>query len=284
MSRFKTLTRIEKSKDHKTFTMKEKLYIIKIGGALIDDEELLTQFLEQFSEIQEKKILVHGGGKLATTLADKLGIEQKMINGRRITDKETLDIVTMVYAGGINKNIVEKLQQKKCNAIGFSGADGNLIKAKKREHPEIDFGFVGDISKKSVNRKLVSKLMKLNLVPVFSAITHDRKGNLFNTNADTIASVMAQALSEKYEVELLYCFDKEGVLEDVNDPESVIKSVTEEDFTTLKEEGKLHKGILPKLENALGAVKNNVEKVFLIKETELKNHIENHHAGTEICL
>ncbi len=284
MSRFKTLTRIEKRKDHKTFTMKEKLYIIKIGGALIDDEELLSQFLEQFSEITEKKILVHGGGKLATTLADKLGIEQKMINGRRITDKETLDIVTMVYAGGINKNIVEKLQQKRCNAIGFSGADGNLIKAKKREHPEIDFGFVGDITKKSVNRKLVSKLIKLDLVPVFSAITHDRKGNLFNTNADTIASVMAQALSEKYEVELLYCFDKEGVLEDINDPESVIKSVTEEDFTTLKEEGKLHKGILPKLENALGAIKNNVDKVFLIKETELKNHIENHHAGTEICL
>jgi len=272
------------SMDHKTFTMKEKLYIIKIGGALIDDEELLVQFLEQFSEIQEKKILVHGGGKLATTLADKLGIEQKMINGRRITDKETLDIVTMVYAGGINKNIVEKLQQKKCNAIGFSGADGNLIKAKKREHPEIDFGFVGDITKKSVNRKLVSKLIKLDLVPVFSAITHDRKGNLFNTNADTIASVMAQALSEKYEVELLYCFDKQGVLEDVNDPESVIRSVNEEEFTVLKEEGKLHKGILPKLENALGAIKNNVDKVFLIKETELKNHIENHHAGTEICL
>ncbi|UKB77984.1 acetylglutamate kinase [Chryseobacterium sp. MEBOG07] len=264
--------------------MKKKLYIIKIGGALIDDEELLNQFLEQFSEIQEKKILVHGGGKLATTLADKLGIEQKMINGRRITDKETLDIVTMVYAGGINKNIVEKLQQKKCNAIGFSGADGNLIKAKKREDPEIDFGFVGDINKKSVNKKLVSKLMKLDLVPVFSAITHDKKGNLFNTNADTIASVMAQALSEKYEVELLYCFDKAGVLEDVNDPESLIKSVTEGEFAVLKEEGKLHKGILPKLENALGAIKNNVNKVFLIKETELKNHIENHHAGTEICL
>ncbi len=284
MLRFKTLTRIEKIKYPKMFTMKEKLYIIKIGGALIDDEELLNQFLEQFSEITEKKILVHGGGKLATTLADKLGIEQKMINGRRITDKETLDIVTMVYAGGINKNIVEKLQQKKCNAIGFSGADGNLIKAKKREHPEIDFGFVGDITKKSVNRKLVSKLIKLDLVPVFSAITHDRKGNLFNTNADTIASVMAQALSEKYEVELLYCFDKEGVLGDVNDPESVIKTVNEEEFTVLKEEGKLHKGILPKLENALGAIKNNVNKVFLIKETELKNHIENHHAGTEICL
>lgn len=266
------------------YKMKEKLYIIKIGGALIDDEELLTQFLEQFSEIQEKKILVHGGGKLATTLADKLGIEQKMINGRRITDKDTLDIVTMVYAGGINKNIVEKLQQKNCNAIGFSGADGNLIKAKKREHPDIDFGFVGDINKKSVNKKLVSKFMKLDLIPVFSAITHDKKGNLFNTNADTIASVMAQALSSKFEVELLYCFDKEGVLENVNDPESLIKSMNGEDFDVLKKEGKLHKGILPKLENALGAIKNNVNKVFLIKETQLKNHIENHHAGTEICL
>lgn len=264
--------------------MKDKIYIIKIGGALIDDERLLDQFLDQFSQIKEKKILVHGGGKLATELAARLGLEQKMINGRRITDKDTLDIVTMVYAGGINKNVVEKLQQKKCNAIGFSGADGNLIKAKKREHPEIDFGFVGDIDKKSVNKKLLSKLMKLNLVPVFSAITHDKKGNLFNTNADTIASVMAQALSSKYEVELLYCFDKVGVLGNVEDPESLIKSISEKDFNVLKEEGKLHKGILPKLENALGAIKNNVNKVFLIKETELKNHIESHHAGTEICL
>jgi acetylglutamate kinase len=264
--------------------MKEKIYIIKIGGALIDDEELLNEFLEQFSEIKEKKILVHGGGKLATTLADKLGIEQKMIDGRRITDKDTLDIVAMVYAGGINKNIVAKLQQKKCKAIGFSGADANLIKAKKREHAEIDFGFVGDITEKSVNKKLISKLIKLKLVPVFSAITHDKKGNLFNTNADTIASVIAQALSSKYDVELLYCFDKEGVLEDVENPESVIKNISEEEFSVLKNEGKLHKGILPKLENALGAIKNNVNKVFLIKETELKNHIENHHAGTEICL
>ncbi|WP_223558831.1 acetylglutamate kinase [Chryseobacterium lathyri] len=264
--------------------MKEKLYIIKIGGALIDDPELLDQFLEQFSEIKEKKILVHGGGKLATTLADKLGVEQKMINGRRITDKDTLDIVAMVYAGGINKNIVAKLQQKKCRAIGFSGADANLIKAKKREYAEIDFGFVGDIEKKSVNRKLISKLIKLQLVPVFSAITHDKKGNLFNTNADTIASVIAQALSSKYDVELLYCFDKEGVLENVEDPGSVIKRVSAEEFSALKEAGKLHKGILPKLENALGAVKNKVNKVFLIKETQLKNHIQNHHGGTEICL
>ncbi|ASK28671.1 acetylglutamate kinase [Chryseobacterium sp. T16E-39] len=264
--------------------MKDKLFVVKIGGALIDDEELLNQFLEQFSDIKEKKILVHGGGKLATTLADKLGVEQKLINGRRITDKDTLDIVAMVYAGGINKNIVAKLQQKKCKAIGFSGADANLIKAKKREDAEIDFGFVGDIEKKSVNNKLISKLIKLELVPVFSAITHDKKGNLFNTNADTIASVIAQSLSAKYDVELLYCFDKEGVLENVDDPDSVIKSVSRDDFSILKEEGKLHKGILPKLENALGAINNNVNKVFLIKETQLKNHIENHHGGTEICL
>jgi acetylglutamate kinase len=265
-------------------TMQEKLFVIKIGGALIDDEKLLNGFLEQFSAIKEKKILVHGGGKLATTLAGKLGIEQQMINGRRITDKQTLDVVTMVYAGSINKNIVAKLQQAKCKAIGFSGADGNLIKAKKREHAETDFGFVGDITKKSVNRKLISKLIKLKLIPVFSAITHDRQGNLFNTNADTIASVIAQALSPKYDVELLYCFDQQGVLEDIDNPESVIQNISEDEFSVLKNEGKLHRGILPKLENALEAVKNKVNRVFLIKETELKNHIESRHAGTEICI
>lgn len=262
----------------------EKLFVVKIGGVLIDDEGLLNEFLIQFSEIKEKKILVHGGGKLATTLANKLGIEQKLVNGRRITDKDTLDIVSMVYAGSINKNIVAKLQARNCNTIGFSGADGNIIQAKKRIHPEIDFGFVGDINKQSINEKLLSQLIDLDLIPVFSAITHDKKGNLLNTNADTIASVIAQSLSDAYDVELLFCFDKEGVLENIEDPGSVIKSVSEEEFSLLKEAGKLHKGILPKLENAIGAVKNNVNKVFLIKETQLKNHIENHHAGTEIRL
>lgn len=264
--------------------MKEKLFVVKIGGALIDDEVMLNQFLEEFSNIKEKKILIHGGGKLATILAAKLGVTQQLVNGRRITDKSTLDIVTMVYAGNINKNIVSKLQYRNCNALGLSGADANVIQAKKRNHSEINFGFVGDINEESVNKKMLSYFLYLDLVPVFSAITHDKKGNLLNTNADTIASVIAQSLSEIYDVELLYCFDKEGVLEDVDDPDSVIKSVSQEDFSTLKEAGKLHKGILPKLENALGAIKNNVNKVFLIKETQLKNHIENHHAGTEICL
>ncbi|MDH6253310.1 acetylglutamate kinase [Chryseobacterium sp. H1D6B] len=264
--------------------MKEKLFVVKIGGALIDDEKLLNQFLEQFAGIQEKKILVHGGGKLATTLADKLGIPQQLVNGRRITDKATLDIVAMVYAGSINKNIAAKLQQKNCNAIGLSGPDANVIQAQKRIHPEIDFGFVGDIDKKSVDQKMISNFISLGLVPVFSAVTHDKKGNLLNTNADTIASVTAQSMSEIYDVELLYCFDKEGVLENVEDSDSVIKKVSQDNFSTLKKAGKLHKGILPKLENALSAIKNNVNKVFLIKETRLKNHIETHHGGTEICL
>lgn len=264
--------------------MKEKLFVVKIGGALIDDEVLLKEFLTQFSQIKEKKILVHGGGKLATTLANQLGIEQQMVDGRRITDKATLDIVTMVYAGGINKNIVAKLQSVDCNAIGFSGADANVIQAKKRNHPQIDFGFVGDITVESINHTLISNVLKLNLLPVFSAITHDKMGNLFNTNADTIASVIAQSLSDDFDVELLYCFDKEGVLADVNNSSSVIKKVSSEDFLALKEAGKLHKGILPKLENALAAAKNNVKKVYLIKETQLQKHTENNHAGTEICL
>ncbi len=264
--------------------MKEKIFVVKIGGALIDNEELLAEFLEQFSQIKEKKILVHGGGKLATTLADKLGVEQQMINGRRITNKDTLKIVTMVYAGGINKDIVAQLQKLNCNAIGFSGADANIIEARKRVHPEIDFGFVGDISKESVNKRLLSNFLDLNLVPIFSAITHDKNGNLLNTNADTIASVIAQSLTELYEVELLYCFDKDGVLEDVNDASTLVKKGTRSDFSTMKSEGKLNKGILPKLENAIAAVENKVSKVFLIKETKLTKHIQSHDSGTEICL
>lgn len=264
--------------------MKEKVFVVKIGGALIDNEKLLTEFLEQFSQIKEKKILVHGGGKLATTLADKMGVEQQMINGRRVTNKQTLEIVTMVYAGGINKDIVAKLQNLDCNAIGFSGADANMIQAKKRVHSEIDFGFVGDITKESINKNLLSIFLNLNLLPIFSAITHDGNGNLLNTNADTIASVVAQSLTDIFDVELLYCFDKEGVLEDVNDPTTLVKKGTRADFSCMKDEGKLNKGILPKLENAVAAIENNVSKVFLIKETQLTNHILNHDSGTEICL
>lgn len=262
----------------------DKLYIIKIGGNLIDDEESLDQFLLQFSEIKEHKILVHGGGKLANTLAEKLGVPQQVIDGRRITDKATLDIVTMVYAGRINKNLVAKLQSFDCNAIGFSGADGNVIKAEKRQHPEIDFGFVGDIDEKSINHELIINMINLGLVPVFSAITHDKKGNLFNTNADTIAGTIAQALSKHFDTELLFCFDKNGVLENIEDENSNLKTINKQEFSELKSEGKLHKGILPKLENAFRAKENGVQKVALIKEEKLSDQINRGNEGTEICL
>ena len=262
----------------------QKLHIIKIGGTLIDDKKALKAFLAQFSEIEGAKILIHGGGKLAETLAEKLKITQTMIDGRRITNKKTLKLVTMVYAGRINKNLVAKLQSFDCNAIGFSGADGNMIQAEKRHHPEIDFGFVGDIDEKSINNELIINMINLGLVPVFSAITHDKMGNLFNTNADTIAGTIAQALSKYYETELLFCFDKNGVLEDIEDDNSNLKTINKQEFSELKSEGKLHKGILPKLHNAFVAKENGVEKVFLINEKKLSAQIKQGNEGTEICL
>ena len=264
--------------------MREKLFIIKIGGTLIDDETELNEFLKQFASIKAAKILIHGGGKLATTLADKLSIPQQMIEGRRVTDKATLNIVTMVYAGSINKNIVAKLQQLNCNSIGLSGADANLIEATIRSKEDVDFGYVGDVSKEHVNVSVISRLLEADLTPVFSSVTHDHHGTLLNTNADSIASVVAEAMSEQFDTELLYCFDRDGVLEDVDNPDSVIKKICEKDFNELKSQNKLSKGILPKLENALKAKKAGVANVALINENKLQNHIENHHEGTVICL
>ncbi|KFC20233.1 acetylglutamate kinase [Chryseobacterium sp. FH1] len=262
----------------------QKLHIIKIGGALIDDKKSLKAFLQQFSQIEGAKILIHGGGKIAETLAEKLKITQTMIDGRRITNKKTLKLVTMVYAGRINKNIVAKLQSFNCNAMGFSGADGNLIQAEKRQHPTINFGFVGDINEKSINHELITNMINLGLVPVFSAITHDKKGNLLNTNADTIAGTIAQALSKNFEIELLFCFDKNGVLENVEDEDSNLKTINKNEFSELKSEGKLNKGILPKLENAFKAKENGVQKVSLINEKKLSDQIKQGNEGTEICL
>jgi acetylglutamate kinase len=261
----------------------QKLHIIKIGGTLIDDKKALKAFLAQFSEIEGAKILIHGGGKLAETLAEKLKITQTMIDGRRITNKKTLKIVTMVYAGRINKNLVAKLQSFDCNAIGFSGADGNVIKAEKRTS-EIDFGFVGDIDEKSINHELIINMINLGLVPVFSAITHDKKGNLFNTNADTIAGTIAQALSKYFDTELLFCFDKNGVLENVEDENSNLKTINKQEFSELKSQGKLHKGILPKLENAFKSQRKWRSESGLIKEEKLSDQIKRGNEGTEICL
>lgn len=263
---------------------KQKLYVIKIGGSLIDKEKDLMNFLEGFASIKASKLLVHGGGKLASDLAEKLNIPQQMMDGRRMTNQETLDVVTMVYAGKINKNIVTKLQTFQCNAIGFSGADGNLIKSEKRAISNIDYGFVGDVDSKSVNVELLQELLKLKLVPVFSAITHDQKGNLLNTNADSIASVLSQALSQNYDVELLYCFDKDGVLENVENPDSLVKTLNCTKYEQLRSENKLNEGILPKLKNAFLAKENNVNKVVLLNETKLQNQLNHLNEGTEITI
>lgn len=263
---------------------KQKLYVIKIGGSLIDKEKDLMNFLEEFASIKGLKILVHGGGKLASDLAEKLNIPQQMTDGRRVTSQETLDVVTMVYAGKINKNIIAKLQTLNCNAIGFSGADGNLIKSEKRSISNIDYGFVGDVDSKSVNVDLLQELLKLKLFPVFSAITHDQKGNLLNTNADSIASVLSQALSQNYDVELLYCFDKDGILKDVENSDSLVKTLNCTKYEQLRSENKLNEGILPKLRNAFLAKENNVNKVVLLNEAKLQNQINYPNEGTEITI
>ncbi|WP_417369528.1 acetylglutamate kinase [Gelidibacter japonicus] len=239
------------------------LKIIKIGGNIIDNEAALSSFLDVFAAIDSPKILIHGGGKLATQLANQLGLEVKMIDGRRITDKATLDLITMVYAGKINKNIVAQLQSKNCNAIGFSGADGNTIISKKRPVKPIDFGFVGDVKK--VNTKTLQVLLEHKVTPVFCALTHDKKGQLLNTNADTIASELAIVFAKYYQTELYYCFEKSGVLRDVTDENSVIKVITTQSYQTLIDDKVIVDGMLPKLNNCVHAIEKNVHKVCIGK-------------------
>lgn len=247
----------------------ELLKIIKIGGNIIDDEMALNSFLSQFAKIETPKILVHGGGKLATQLAKTLHIEVQMVDGRRITDAATLDVITMVYAGKINKNIVAKLQSFKCNAVGFSGADGNTIVSQKRPVKTIDYGFVGDILR--VNTKAVEALLEYDITPVFCAITHDEKGQLLNTNADTIASELAIGFANLFTTELYYCFEKNGVLLDVNDEKSVIEHINTKTYEKLIDEGVISEGMLPKLDNCFHAIHKNVSKVCIGKPYMLFN-------------
>lgn len=249
----------------------DKLYVIKIGGNIIDDETKLSLFLQSFAAIQGKKILIHGGGKLATRIAELIGIQQQMIDGRRITDAETLKIVTMVYAGFINKTIVAQLQSLSCNSIGLSGADSNVIKAHKRV-AAIDYGFVGDIDE--VNAELLYTLLQINDAIVLAPITHDGNGQLLNTNADTIAKETAKAMSELYETELIYSFEKAGVLLDVNDETSVINSINPSSYQQLKTEQKIFAGMLPKLDNAFAAIHSGVNKVIIGKAEELQQLID----------
>ncbi|AZI25317.1 acetylglutamate kinase [Pedobacter sp. G11] len=252
----------------------KQLTIIKIGGNVIDNSANLHQFLLDFTALPGDKILVHGGGKIATELGESLGVEAKMIEGRRVTDIETLRIVTMVYAGLINKNMVAQLQAKGSNAIGLTGADGNIIKAKKRPVKEIDYGFVGDLDEHSVSSTTLDSLLKAGLVPVLCAITHDGDTQLLNTNADTIASSVAVAMSALYETRLVYCFEKKGVLRDVNDDDSVVREIKTDEFEGLKADGTVQGGMIPKLHNAFEAIKKGVSAVYIGKADELNELAE----------
>lgn len=248
----------------------DTVIVIKIGGNIIDDENKLSSFLKLFAGVKGKKVLVHGGGKLATKLAAELGVEQQMVDGRRITDAETLKIVTMVYAGYINKNIVAQLQANGCNALGLSGADGNLIVAHKRALPGvggIDYGFVGDVD--NVNAGLLQNLLDNGMTVVAAPITQDGNGQLLNTNADTIAQEIAKALSRIYKVQLIYSFEKNGVLLDVNDENSVIPVINQAYYTELKEKKLIFAGMLPKLDNAFSALENGVNEVIIGRAEQL---------------
>jgi acetylglutamate kinase len=246
----------------------EQLYVIKIGGNIIDDAKRLEAFLEQFAAVQGYKILVHGGGKLATKLAEQMGVQQQMVEGRRITDAETLKIVTMVYAGHINKNIVAKLQSKGANAIGMTGADAGIIRAHKRVHTTIDYGFVGDID--AVDSMKLHQLIQQNLTIVLAPITDDGNGQLLNTNADTIAQEIAKSMSHLYATHLIYSFEKKGVLMDVNDEKSVIPMINSELYQQLKSDNKIFAGMLPKLDNAFSAIQAGVKQVIIGQAEELK--------------
>jgi acetylglutamate kinase len=260
----------------------EKLFVIKIGGNVVDDSTTLNSFLQKFAAIDAFKVLVHGGGKIATAIGKKLGIEPNFINGRRITDKATIDLVTMVYAGLINKQLVATLQSMHCNAIGLTGADANIISATKRPVTDIDYGFVGDIKHGEVGTEILQAFLDNNLVPVVAPLTHDGQGQLLNTNADTIASVLAVALSGHYDVRLIYCFEKKGVLENIEDDSSVIKLINKEKYQLLLDDKKLADGILPKIDNAIAAISNGVQEVLIGHADDLLQNITENTIGTLI--
>jgi len=241
--------------------VKQKLSIVKIGGNVIEDPESLSYTLRLFAKIKGHKILVHGGGKKATQIAKKLGIESKMVNGRRITDAESLDVAIMVYGGLVSKKITAQLQAFQCNAIGMSGADGNAIIAHKRPVKEVDFGWVGDVD--GVDPNNISKLLQSGFTPVFCALSHDGKGQLFNTNADTVASELAIGMSAKFETALFYCFKNKGVLQNIEDENSVIQHIDSNKYEKLLSNGIIADGMLPKMHNGFHALQNNVKKVCI---------------------
>lgn len=241
--------------------MTERITVVKIGGNVIDDPAALKRFLAAFTALPGAKILVHGGGKLATRLAERLELKVQLVEGRRITDKGTLDVVTMVYAGLVNKQVVAGLQAAGCNALGLSGADGNIVRARRRSPQPVDYGFVGDIER--VDAELLSRLLAAGLTPVFSAIMHDGEGYLLNCNADSVASAVACAAARIAPTDLVFCFEKQGVLRNPDDEESLIAVITAESFTALRTEGVISRGMVPKVENALKAVEEGVRSVAI---------------------
>ncbi len=266
---------------HSKNLQKEDLYIIKIGGNVIDNEEALVSFLKDFSSISAKKILVHGGGKIATSIGDKLGIKSKYIDGRRITDNETIDLVTMVYGGLVNKKIVASLQSLHCSSIGLTGADANVMPAVKRPVKEIDYGWAGDLNANDITIDTWQMFLDNGLVPVLAPLTHDSRGHILNTNADTMAAVLSIALSKQYNVKLVYCFEKDGVLENADTDTSVINSLDINTYQQLKENKKLHSGILPKIDNAFHAVNCGVEEVIIGNSARLMQLLAGQ-SGTKI--
>ena len=257
--------------------MKQSLVIVKVGGKIVEEPEALERLLSDFKSIPGNKMLVHGGGRSATALAARLGIESKMVDGRRITDADMLDVVTMVYGGLVNKNIVARLQALGINSVGLTGADCNVMLSDKRPVKDIDYGFVGDV--KAVNSQLLSNLIEQGIVPVLAPLTHDGKGHILNTNADTIAGEAAKALAGFYKVTLIYCFEKPGVLLNENDDNSVIPYLSYYDFPRLVQEGTISGGMIPKIQNAFNALQAGVSSV-LITQAEALDKL----TGTTIAL
>lgn len=241
--------------------MKEKITVIKVGGKIVEEDASLAALLDRFAAIEGRKVLIHGGGRSATRIAERLGIESKMVNGRRITDSETLKVVTMIYGGLVNKNIVAQLQATGINALGLTGADCNIIKAHKRPVGEVDYGFVGDVE--HANGEMLSALIEQGIVPVVAPLTHDGKGNMLNINADTMAAETAKALAAHYNVTLVYCFEHPGVMRNPEDSQSIIPRITHAIYKELLADGTVSGGMIPKIDNAFNAIDNGVEKVII---------------------
>lgn len=250
--------------------MREKLTVIKVGGKIVEEEATLYKLLDDFAAIEGYKVLVHGGGRSATKLAAQLGIESQMVNGRRITDAETLKAVTMVYGGLVNKNIVAGLQARGVNALGLTGADMNVIRSVKRPVKDVDYGFVGDVEQ--VDGIFLGELIHKGVVPVMAPLTHDGSGYLLNTNADTIAGETAKALAGQFEVTLVYCFEKKGVLRDEKDDNSVIPQITPDEFKQYVADGVIQGGMIPKLENSFGAINAGVSQVIITLSSAINEH------------